>query len=150
MQIKTQPSMTVLFSTHETSLRELLKYVGTAVKELYKQVVELDLLITGPQYWFYYGADGKPDTRFTLEIAIPVQGKLPAVLPSNIKQLPPFKCLSAVHEGPWDDLSLLYPKMMQYIGEKGLPLNGIVSEAYQQIDFAAPENNLTEVHIGLI
>lgn len=150
MQIKTQPSMTVLFSTYETSLSELSKYVGIAVKALYKQVVDLDLLITGPQYWFYYGADGKPDTRFTLEIAVPVQGKLPAILPANIKQLPPFRCLSAVHEGPWENLSQLYPKMMQYIGGKGLSLNGIVSEAYQQIDFAAPENNLTEVHIGLI
>lgn len=150
MQIKTQPSMTVLFSTYETTLKELPAYVGTAVKELYKQVVELDLLITGPQYWFYYGADGKPDTRFTLEIAIPVRGTLSEGLPSNIKQLPPFRCLSAVHEGPWDKMSQLYPKMMKYIGEKGLTLNGIISEAYLQFDFAAPENNLTEVHIGLI
>jgi effector-binding domain-containing protein len=150
MLIKTLPSMTVLFSSHLTTIGELGNFAGTAVKELYKHVVNLDLLICGPQYWFYHGLDGRPETRFTLEIAIPVYGRLPEGPPPSFKELPRFKCLSAIHEGPWEEMPQVYRQMMQHIGEKGLAMNGIISEAYLQIDFAAPENNVTEIQIGIL
>jgi effector-binding domain-containing protein len=129
---------------------ELCNFAGTAVKDLYKYVVDLDLLICGPQYWYYYGLDGRPETRFTLEIAIPVQGEIPAGPPPNIKELPRFKCLSVRHEGSWEGLPQVYKQMMQYIGENSLAMNGIISEAYHHIDFVAQENNITEIQIGLL
>ncbi|MHA4808271.1 GyrI-like domain-containing protein [Flavitalea flava] len=150
MQIKTHPPMTVLYSTHQTTFGELKNFAGVTVKKLYKHVVNLDLLICGPQYWFYYGVDGKPNTVFTLEIALPVQGRIPANPPPFFKELPPFKCLSVRHEGPWDQLSGVYGKMMETIGEKGLAMNGIFSEAYIHVDFLQPDNNITEVQIGLL
>lgn len=150
MLIKTLPAMTVLYNSHRTTMGELGNFAGTAVKELYKYIVDLDLLICGPQYWYYYGLDGRPETRFTLEIAIPVQGEIPAGPPPNIKGLPRFKCLSALHEGSWEQLPGVYKQMMQYIGDNGLAMNGIISEAYQHIDFITPENNITEIQIGLL
>src|SRR6185437_3117261 len=82
MLIRTHPYMTVLYSTREATLHDLPKFSGTVVKELYQYVADLDLLVCGPQYWFYHGVDGKPQTKFTLEVALPVQGKIPtAVLP---------------------------------------------------------------------
>lgn len=150
MQIKTHPPMTVLYSTHQTTFGELIKFAGVTVKELYKYVVDLDLLICGPQYWFYYGVDGNPETVFTLEIALPVQGKIPSSPPPFFKELPPFKCLSARHEGPWEQMSGVYGKMMEMIGEKGFAMNGIFSEAYLHVDFVQPDNNITEVQIGLL
>lgn len=150
MQIKTHPSMTVLYSTHQTTISELPDFACKTVKELYPYIVDLDLLICGPQYWFYYGMDGKPDTRFTLEIAIPVQGKLPVTPPPFSKQLPPFKCLSLRHEGPWEGLGGIYRKMIQYISENGLAMNGIFAEAYIHIDTVTPAGNITEVQIGLL
>lgn len=149
MQVKKHPPMTVLYSSHQTNFREMGKFAGTAIKELYKYVVDLDLFVCGTQYWFYYGVDDRPDTRFTLEIALPVQGQLPANPPPYSKELPPFKCLSTRHEGSWEKMPQVYKKMMEYIGENGLALNGIYSEAYLHIDFLAPENNITEIQIGL-
>jgi effector-binding domain-containing protein len=150
MLVKTHPSMTVLYSTHQTTFGELGNFAGTTIKELYKYVVDLDLLICGPQYWFYYGVDGSPDTRFTLEIALPVQGQLPENPPPYYKELPRFKCLSTRYEGPWEGMAEVYGKMMQTIKEKELTMNGIFSEAYLHVDFIAPGNNITEIQIGLL
>jgi effector-binding domain-containing protein len=97
MQIKTHPSMAVLYNSYQTTFGELGNYVGTAVKEL-----------------------------------------------------PRFKCLSARHEGPWEGMSQTYKKMMQYISAQRLGMNGIIAEAYLHIDLAVPENNITEIQIGLL
>jgi len=149
MLIKTHPAMTVLFNTHHTKLGELENIAGTSVKELYKYVADLDLLVCGPQYWFYYGVDGRPETRFTLEVAIPVHGRIPTALLPYFKELPPLKCLSFIHEGPWSELACVYKKMMAYISENGLTMNGIYAEVYLNTDIPHPARNITEVQIGL-
>jgi effector-binding domain-containing protein len=142
--------MTVLFHSYQATLGELGKYAGTVVKELYQYVVDLDLLVCGPQYWFYYGVDGRPDTRFTLEIAIPVQGKIPTALLPYFKQIPSFKCLSKRYQGPWQGLSGQYGEMVRHITDNGLNMSGMYCESYLHVDFAAPENNITEIQIGLL
>jgi effector-binding domain-containing protein len=141
--------MTVLYQTRQATLGELGNYAGTVVKELYQYVSDLDLLVCGPQYWFYYGVDGRPDTRFTLEIAIPVNGHIPTALLPYFKQIPYFKCLSHRYEGPWQGLSEEYAKMIEYINGNGLNMNGIYSESFLHVDLNSPENNITEIQIGL-
>lgn len=150
MNICTRPSMTVLFQTRQATLPELGNFAGTVVKELYTYVVDLDLLVCGPQYWFYYGMDGRPDTRFTLEIAIPVQGQIPTALLPYFKQVPAFKCLSHRHQGPWQGLSGAYGEMIAHINANKLNMNGIYSESFLHVDFVTPENNITEIQIGLL
>jgi hypothetical protein len=149
MRVRTHPPMAVLYQTRQATLGELGTLSGTVVKELYKYVADLDLLVCGPQYWFYYGIDGRPDTRFTLEIALPVQGRIPTALLPYFKQIPYFKCLSHRYEGPWQGLSGEYAKMTEYINGNGLTMNGIYSEAFLHVDFTTPENNITEIQIGL-
>ena len=150
MLVRTHPPMTVLFHSYQTTLGEMGKYAGTVVKELYQYVVDLDLLVCGSQYWFYYGVDGRPDTRFTLEIALPVQGKVPTALLPYFKQIPPFKCLSNRYQGSWQGLSGEYAEMIRHINDKGLNMNGVYCESYLHVDFAVPENNITEIQIGLL
>jgi effector-binding domain-containing protein len=141
--------MTVLYQTRQATLGDLQNFAGTVVKELYQYAADLDLLVCGPQYWFYYGMDGRPDTRFTLEIAIPVQGRIPTALLPYFKQIPYFKCLSHRYEGSWQGLSGEYAKMIEYINGNGLNMNGIYSESFLHVDFNSPENNITEIQIGL-
>ena len=149
MLVRTHPPMTVLYQTRQATLGELGNLSGTVVKELYQYVSDLDLLVCGPQYWFYYGVDGRPDTRFTLEIAIPVNGHIPTALLPYFKQIPYFKCLSHRYEGPWQGLSEEYAKMIEYINGNGLNMNGIHSESFLNVDLNSPENNITEIQIGL-
>ena len=150
MLIKTHPAMAVLFNSRQTTLGELQQFTGTAIKELYKYVADLDLLVCGPSYWFYYGSDGRPETRFTLDIAIPVFGQVPTALLPYFKQLPAAKCLSTFHVGSWQTLPCAYNKMVQYISENGLQMSGNAWEAFLHIDWTTPENNVTEISIGLL
>lgn len=149
MFIRVHPPMAVLYHSHQTTLGELRNYAGTTIRELYRYVADLDLLVCGPQYWFYYGADGRPETRFTLEIALPVQGRIPTTLLPIFKQMPAFKCLCSRYEGAWDGLKVEYEKMFKYMAENQLKPTGFQSEAFLHIDFAAPNDQITEVQIGV-
>ena len=141
--------MTVLYCSRQTTLRQSRDLTLTALRELYQYVADLDLLICGPQYRFFYGMDGRPDTPVTLEIAVPVQGLIPTALLPFFKQVAPFNCLSARYEGSWEDLSEGYTDMMRYIFDNDLKMNGMYVESLLHIDFAAPACQLTEVLIGL-
>ena len=157
MLIKMHPPMTVLFIAHQTSLADLGNFAAVSVKELYRYVADLDLMVCGPQYWFYYGlnagsgaADQPPlDTRLTLEVALPVNGRIPTALIPYCKEVPSLKCLSFVHEGSWDGLSGVHKTMHGHIQENGLTMSGIYAEVYLNIDPDHPERNITEVRIGL-
>jgi len=151
MLIRTHPFMTVLYSSRQARLKDLpgLSQSGTIARELYRYVADLDLLVCGPQYWFYYGVDGNPDTRFTLEVALPVQGKIPTALLPYFKQIPAFRCLSSRYEGPWEGIGQRYEQMMQYIKENQLKLSGIYAESFLHIDIDHPDNHITEIQIGL-
>jgi hypothetical protein len=149
MLIRVHPPMTVLYITRQTTLRQSRDLTATALRELYQYVADLDLLICGPQYRFFYGMDGRPDTAVTLEIALPVQGQIPTALLPFFKQIAPFNCLSIRYEGSWDGLCAEYLEMMQYIDDNELKMNGMYVETLLHIDFSAPACQLTEIQIGL-
>jgi hypothetical protein len=149
MLIRTHPYMTVLYSTRQATLRDLPSFAGTVVRDLYRYVTDLDLLICGPQYWFYYGVDGQPQTKFTLEVALPVQGKIPTAVLPYFKRIPAFRCLSSRYEGPWEGIAEEYQRMLQYVSDNGLKMNGMYAESFLHIDFDDPANQITEIHIGL-
>ncbi|MDX2049464.1 MAG: GyrI-like domain-containing protein [Chitinophagaceae bacterium] len=148
MEIKTSPSLKVLYSTHQTSIPKLSQFVGTVVKELYAEAVSANVLISGPPYWIYKGMDGREDTVFTLEIAIPVQGSINSKK-FKVKELPPFRSVSHVHEFAWDNLPATYGQIMQYIALNKLGVTNECREVYLNIDFNQPLNNRTEVQMGI-
>jgi effector-binding domain-containing protein len=149
MLIRTHPRMTVLFSSHQTTLGDLMSLSGTAVRHLYGYVADLNLLVCGPQYWFYHGVDGQPATPFTLEVALPVRGKIPTAVLPYFKQLPAFRCLTSRYEGPWEGLAAEYQRMLQYVSDNELKLNGIYAESFLHIDFDDPDSQITEIHLGI-
>jgi effector-binding domain-containing protein len=150
MLIRTQPYMTVLYTTRQATLRDLPKFSEKhVVKDLYQYVADLDLLICGPQYWFYHGVDGKPQTRFTLEVALPVQGTIPTAVLPYFKRVPAFRCLVSRYEGPWEGIGEEYQRMLQYVSDNDLKINGIYAESFLHIDFDDPANQITEILIGL-
>jgi effector-binding domain-containing protein len=148
MEIKTHPAMTVLYSTHQTTINELGKLVGSVLKELYKEAIKNDVLVSGPCYWIYQGMDGHPDTLFNLDIAIPIQGTIENSHFAT-KELPAFKAVSHMHEKDWTKLSDSYGQIMQFIGKNKVDLTGECREIYWNIDFVYPENNLTEIQVGI-
>ncbi|MES2731978.1 MAG: GyrI-like domain-containing protein [Bacteroidota bacterium] len=142
--------MTVLFFTTKTSLAGLNKHVRVVARQLYAEAVQADLEVAGPIYWIYYGADGKPDTEFTLEIALPITEVNGYAGQLQTKQLPAFRCVSALHTQPWDKLSDTYGQLIGELFAHGHAMSGICREIYIHMDFHTPENNVTEVQIGLV
>ena len=149
MLIRTHPYMTVLYNTRQATLNDLPYLSGTVARDLYRYVADLDLLVCGPQYWFYYGVDGRPETKFTLEVALPIQGKIPTAVLPYFKRIPAFRCLSSRYQGPWEGIAQEYQRMLQHISDNQLKMSGIYAESFLHIDFDDPANQITEIQIGI-
>lgn len=148
MTIKTHPPMTVLCSTHETTIQQLDQFVGTVMKDLYLEAAN-NTIVSGPVYWIYHGMDGQPETVFTLEIAVPIQGRYQSSK-FSIKELSPFRTVTHIHEGAWEQLPATYTQMMKHIEANKIPMKDECRELYLNIDFQKPENNITEVQVGIL
>lgn len=149
MEIKTHPPIKVLYSSHQTTLNGLGQFIGNVMKDLHREAVKQDLLVSGPCYWIYYGADGRPDTVFTLEIALPIQGRY-AGNAFATKELSSFKAVSHMHEKDWTKLSDSYGSIIQFILKNNIGMTSECREIYWNIDFEHPENNLTEIQVGVM
>ena len=147
MQIKAHPPVTVLYSTQQVTIKQLGDFAGL-IKELYSEAVHKDAFVSGPLYYIYHGADGNPDTVFTLEIALPIQGNIHSSK-FPIKRLAPFLAITYRHDGPWEQLGSTYGQIMQYVDASKIPLNEECRELYFNMDFENPENNVTEVQVGV-
>ena len=152
MQIKTIQPMHVLCFETETTMQSLLQYVRVVAQRLYADAAKNSMEITGPVYWLYQGADGQPDTPFSLTIAIPVTPvpSIPSDSEFRLKELDSFHCLTAQHLGNWGSLGETYGALISEIQSQNLQMNGLTREIYLNMDFGNPERNITEVQIGII
>jgi effector-binding domain-containing protein len=148
MQIKTQPPVKVLSSSNRTTLKQLDQF-GPVIKEMYEDIVKQNAFVSGPLCWIYHGLDGKPDTEFTLEITIPVLGKVESSK-FKVKELSPFKALVHIHDGPFEKLPDSYKQIMQYIDQNKIPLVDESREVYLNIDFDRPQYNITQIQVGIV
>lgn len=144
---ETSPFNALTFKTQAT-LPELSKY-GSVANELCNEAAKQGIKPNGPLQWNYYGIDGKPETVFTLEITLPVQEENVEVPGFEWKQVPSFKCLSLVHEGPWENLPQSYNKAMGYLAENGLSMTYECREVYLTMNPEKGADNTTEIQIGI-
>ncbi|HEU5289353.1 MAG TPA: GyrI-like domain-containing protein [Cyclobacteriaceae bacterium] len=139
-----------LFFRTETTVSELEKFLPIA-NDLFKEAFENKLRITGPVHWHYFGFSPEADNSFTLEVALPVADVIGEYDGSfHFKRTEPFKCVSLMHEGSWQDLPRSYGSLMQFIMKKNLKVSGVNREIYINADFANPDANITEVQIGIL
>lgn len=148
MEIKQIKPQKVYFKSFETTLKNLGVYVQNTPTEMYENLEKYGIQPTGHQIWSYYGGDGNPDTKFTLEIAIPVS-KLVSIEGMDFKELPEFKCASLIHKGPWHNLKNSYGALISEIYKSENSLASVCREVYIKCDFDNPENNITEIQVGI-
>jgi effector-binding domain-containing protein len=117
--------------------------------ELMAKAAELQIEVAGPQIWQYTGSDGKPETRFTLDICIPItEGKGDAGK-FQFAELPVFNCVSEIHKGDWNKLGETYQRVIGEMIRKSMFPTGTSREIYSVCDFERPENNITEILIEI-
>jgi effector-binding domain-containing protein len=147
MQVRIHPAVMVLTRSYRTTLKELHQFTHVS-QELYAEAAG-KALVSGPVYWVYRGADGHPDTLFTLDIALPIQGFFNTEK-STIRELPAFKAVVCRHEGPWEQLPSTYEKIMEFVEKYKIPIRDECRELYINVDFQQPSNNITEVQVGVV
>jgi effector-binding domain-containing protein len=149
MQVKEVRPINFIYYRTETKISELVKLLPVA-KEIYREAVEHDLHITGPVHWHYIGFTGDESKQFTLEIALPVASVIPDYDGKfHFKRTAPFKCVSSIHEGAWNEIPYTYDKMKQFIFKHKLEASAMNREIYVNSDFDSPDANVTEIQIGL-
>lgn len=149
MDIKTQEPVRVLFTTVKTSLKNLHQDVGQTPEKLYEAAAKANLIPAGGQYWRYLDANENPDTIFALDMALPIHGEgQPETF--GIKEYPAFKYVSTVHLGTWDTMGATYGKIIGELKMSGLNMTNECREVYHVVDDAHPENNSTEIQIGIL
>jgi len=152
MRIRTVKAQKVIKFTTKATLKDLNQYTGSKPSELIAEAMRLGYMVWEPQIWQYTGADGKPDTEFTLEIMLPIagQGNGEPNAPFEIADIPEFKALVQLHEGPWANIGPVYCELMKHVATNQLPITGITREVYIRCDFEDQSNCITEVMIGLV
>lgn len=152
MKIKEVQPFTVFYHTQKTTLAQLTQLTQQVPEQVYTEADKLNLTITGPMYWVYDGIDGKFDTEFTLEIAVPVEVNTVNECPPNfgVKQLEPYTCASVIHKGAWGDMMYTYDNLVEEIEKAGRTLNGKSREVYMQVQGPSSPNNVTEIQLGIV
>ncbi|MCD9013890.1 GyrI-like domain-containing protein [Parachryseolinea silvisoli] len=148
MQLKEVHPINFLFHRVETTLVELHQFVPVG-QQLFAEAVARGHFVAGPVHWHYIGFTDvtKP---FTLEIALPVR-EIPQDYDGQFqyKRTGPFRCVSCVHEGPWERMPESYGKLMGYIAEHKLSPLAVNREIYINVDMVHPEGNTSEIQIGI-
>ena len=151
MQMKTIQPIHVLYFETKTSFNNIMQYVRVVAHRLYREAYRKNLEVTGPVYWIYIGADGSPETQFNLSIALPVSFSETELTDSEfkLKYLNPFNCVAGHLYGSWEGLGRMYSELASDLAAQKLIMSGENREIYLNMDFKNPENNITEVQIGI-
>ncbi len=148
-QLKEVKPINFLFFRAETKVNELMKFIPMA-KDLFKEAVRLDLHVAGPIHWHYFGFTGDESKSFILEVAVPVANVVDEYDGAfHFKRTDPFKCVSLIHEGAWNDIPQSYGKIIQFVAENNLQMLGVNRELYINADFTNPEGNVTQIQLGV-
>lgn len=138
-----------LYFRTETTINQLATLFPVG-QQLFKEAVSLNVFITGPVHWHYFGFTdiSKP---FTVEVAVPV-GEIPKEYDGefHFKRTGSFRCVSLIHEGAWTDMPQSYGKIMEYLGKHQLNPVGVHREVYINADFDHPEASTTEIQFGIV
>jgi len=148
MEIKAIKPVTVYFKQVETTLKEIGKYVGNTPAMVAEEAAKKGYKISGPQIWNYIGADGNPDTKFTIDICFPVEVSEGSEN-IGIKVLDEFKAACSILKGPWNELGNAYKLLMDELSEKGIQPSTICREIYHLCDFNDQQNCITEIQMGI-
>lgn len=148
-QLKEVKPINFLFYRTETKGNELEKFIPIA-KDLFKEAVRLDLHVSGPVHWHYFGFTGDESKSFTLEVALPVAQLVDGYAGKfHFKRTENYKCVSVIHEGAWYEIPQSYSKIIQFVAENGLQPIGVNRELYINADFSFPEANVTQIQLGV-
>ncbi|MCG8307883.1 MAG: GyrI-like domain-containing protein [Cytophagales bacterium] len=149
MEEKTVKSAKVFYHSEVTTLEGIHDIAVREIDNMYAEAEKIGLKETAPMQFVYYGCDDKPDTKFTLEIAMLIDGEKPYEGKYKFKELEDFKCVSTIHKGSISDLGKTYEKFMPELFKSGKEMTGQSREVYHKYVQQDSPENVTEIQIGV-
>jgi effector-binding domain-containing protein len=149
MEKKNLEKVNVFMFTLQSSLATMGTDIGDITDQMIAKANELGLEITGPQIWQYTGSDGKPDTKFKLDICLPIKEAKGDAGKFKFGVLPETTVVSEIHNGAWDKLGNTYMKVIGEMTRKAMFPTMVTREVYTVCDFVHPENCVTEIQIEI-
>ncbi len=147
MERKTIEKQTVLMYSTTTTLATLMSDAGEIPKEIEAKARELELEITAPPVWQYVGVDGNPETRFKMDICLPINAVKGDAGKFRFVELPEINCVTEIHKGSWYKLADTYNQVFGEMSRKGIVPAGASREVYHICDFENEANNVTEIQV---
>lgn len=148
MEIKETKKTFAYIKRLETTLRDIGKYVGNTPQQLIVLAAQEGFKVSGPQFWNYYGVDGNPDTKIQIEICLPIE-ETKELSSENTAIIEGFRCAATRVKGPWSNLKGAYENLIAEMAENKMSPGVWCREIYHEIDFDQPENNVTEIQLGI-
>jgi DNA-binding transcriptional MerR regulator/predicted transcriptional regulator YdeE len=106
--------------------------------------------IAGPAMMLHYDKEYK-ETDADFEAAMPIKQAAKSVSGIDMRQLPAVKCVTLVHQGPYDQLGSSYARVFKHVNEKGYKVISPTREVYLKgpgmIFKGNPKKYLTEIQI---
>lgn len=149
MEVKTVKPQHVFFHSEITTLKEIQEVAKREIEQMYAEAGQLGLKETGPMQFVYYGCDDNPETKFTLEIAMVVDGKKQNNGKYKFKELEEFTCATTTHHGDINEIGNTYEAFIPKVIQEGKQLSDQMREVYHH--WVSPESteNVTEIQLGI-
>jgi DNA-binding transcriptional MerR regulator len=107
--------------------------------------------IDGKPLCLYYDNECRPDDA-TFEACFPIR-KGKEVSGVSVRQLPPIRCVSLLHKGPYDQLGRSYAKILEYVKSKAyeiiLPTREVYLKGPGMILKGNPQKYLTQIQLPI-
>lgn len=121
--------------------------MGRLLGQLMGWVEKEGLQMTGPPFAVYYsGPEEMARGEMQFEVGVPISGAAQETDGIKIKTFPAQNVLSAIHEGPYSQISSVYAAMMEYITKNEYEVIGPPMELWLNNPMEVAESELlTEV-----
>jgi effector-binding domain-containing protein len=150
--IKETPSLRVL-SKRENGTYD--KTIGKLIMDLMKTIQSPDnrnnfVKITGPFMTIYHDEEFMEDGA-NIEVNVPITGKISIEDQAiEVKNLKPVKVASLIHKGSYETIGQGYEKILVYIQQNDLEINGLMRDIYlNDPNTVKPVDILTEIQIPI-
>jgi effector-binding domain-containing protein len=145
IQVKTAAAFTFLYG-EDTIPQADIPRAGQAIMDGLQDFVQQTFIeILDVAVWAY---DPLGD-HMKLQAGFPVKSGTQAVKPFAVRDVPEWKCLSAVYNGPMDAIQEAWAEMSAEVEKRGLKAAGEIREIYKLwVDVGSAEN-VTELQVRL-
>ena len=148
ISVQTIPSQVYFCIGQVLTLPEIRAFVEEATPSFMKRVASLNLVKCGPVE-YHYRFDGNRKSKFTLEIAQPVEKAGACSDPYYFKRSPEFKCASQQHRGSIRSIGQDWDFFAEHVQKAGYQPSGENREVYRYWESFESYRNITELQFGI-